>query len=60
MPIKNVRFRATAPKRLDDALVEELPEALGRAVSKAKVRKLIMAGAVYLKLLMSALREPNS
>jgi RluA family pseudouridine synthase len=48
MPIKKVRLRATSPKRLDDALVDGLPEALGRAVSKAKVRKLIMAGAVYL------------
>jgi 23S rRNA pseudouridine1911/1915/1917 synthase len=48
MPIKKVRLRATSPKRLDDALLEGLPEALGRAVSKAKVRKLIMAGAVYL------------
>jgi 23S rRNA pseudouridine1911/1915/1917 synthase len=48
MPIKKVRLRATGSKRLDDALLERLPEALGRAVSKAKVRKLIMAGAVYL------------
>jgi RluA family pseudouridine synthase len=35
-----------AEKRLDAALAEWLPVALGRPVSKAKVRKLIMAGAV--------------
>jgi RluA family pseudouridine synthase len=48
MPIKKVRLRATSPKRLDDALIDWLPQELGRAVSKAKARKLIMAGAVYL------------
>ena len=35
-------------KRLDFALADWLPAALGRPVSKAKIRKLIMAGAVYL------------
>jgi RluA family pseudouridine synthase len=49
--IKKVKFIATsdhASKRLDEALSEWLPEALGRPVSKAKGRKLIMAGAVHL------------
>ena len=40
---------ADADKRLDIALADWLREALRRPVSKAKVRKLIMAGAVYLK-----------
>ncbi len=35
-------------KRLDQFLAEKLPEALARPVSKGKVRKLIVAGAVYL------------
>src|SRR6476659_868362 len=35
-------------KRLDQVLAEWLPSALGAPVSKAKVRKLIVAGAVYL------------
>jgi RluA family pseudouridine synthase len=34
-------------KRLDHALAEWLPERLGRPISNAKIRKLIMAGAVY-------------
>ena len=38
-----------AKKPLNVVLAEWLPQALGRPVSKAKVRKLIMAGAVYLK-----------
>jgi 23S rRNA pseudouridine1911/1915/1917 synthase len=37
-----------AKKRLDVTLADWLPEALGRPVSKAKIRKLIMAGAVTL------------
>jgi RluA family pseudouridine synthase len=37
-----------AKKRLDIALADWLPDALGRPVSKAKVRKLIIAGAVCL------------
>jgi 23S rRNA pseudouridine1911/1915/1917 synthase len=35
-------------KRLDQVLAEWLPVALGSSLSKAKVRKLIVAGAVYL------------
>src|SRR6185437_8806086 len=35
-------------KRLDQILAEWLPEALGQPLSKAKVRKLVIAGAVYL------------
>lgn len=35
-------------KRLDQVLAEWLPLALGTPLSKAKVRKLIIAGAVYL------------
>ena len=49
LSIKKFRFVAAASdaeKRLDTVLAEWLPEALGRPVSKAKVRKLIMAGAV--------------
>lgn len=39
--------REVGAKRLSEALGDWLPEALGRPVSRAKVRKLIMAGAVY-------------
>jgi RluA family pseudouridine synthase len=49
--IKKVKFIATsdhASKRLDEALAEWLPAALGRPVSKSKGRKLIMAGAIHL------------
>ena len=35
-------------QRIDQVLAQWLPEALGKPVSKAKVRKLIVAGAVYL------------
>src|SRR6185437_9442973 len=35
-------------KRLDQALSEWLPEVLGQPISKGKVRKLVIAGAVYL------------
>jgi 23S rRNA pseudouridine1911/1915/1917 synthase len=35
-------------KRLDHVLAEWLPEALNQPISKGKVRKLIVAGAVYL------------
>ena len=35
-------------KRLDHVLAEWLPEALGQPLSKGKVRKLVIAGAVYL------------
>src|SRR5262249_43261778 len=37
-----------ATKRLDHVLADWLPEALGRPVAKAKVRKLLIAGAIYL------------
>jgi RluA family pseudouridine synthase len=37
-----------AGRRLDHVLAEWLPEALGRPVSRAAARKLIVAGAVYL------------
>jgi 23S rRNA pseudouridine1911/1915/1917 synthase len=48
--MKRIKLIATvehAMKRLDQVLADWLPEALGRPVSKAKARKLIMAGAVY-------------
>ena len=51
MPIKKVKLITTgehATKRLDQTLADWLPEVLGRPVPKAKGRKLIMAGAVYL------------
>lgn len=35
-------------KRLDQVLAEWLPEALGQPLSKGKIRKLVIAGAVYL------------
>jgi RluA family pseudouridine synthase len=47
--IRKLRFVAAADhasKRLDDALAGWLPDALARPVSRAKLRKLIMAGAV--------------
>ena len=37
-----------AGQRLDQVLAFELPRSLGRPLSKAAVRKLIVAGAVYL------------
>lgn len=37
-----------ARARLDQFLAERIPESLGKPVSKAKVRQLIVAGAVYL------------
>jgi 23S rRNA pseudouridine1911/1915/1917 synthase len=46
--LKFVAARDHTLKRLDEALGEWLPEALARSVSKSKVRKLIMAGAVRL------------
>src|SRR5262245_26367431 len=51
MPIKKVKLITThdhATRRLDEILTDFLPEALGRPVSKTKVRKLIMAGAIHL------------
>jgi 23S rRNA pseudouridine1911/1915/1917 synthase len=45
----SLRVSATdAGKRLDQFLAEALPMAIGTPVSKSKVRKLIIAGAVYL------------
>lgn len=40
--------KQVAGQRLDQVLAAWLPKALGRPISKAKVRKLIVAGAVYL------------
>jgi 23S rRNA pseudouridine1911/1915/1917 synthase len=51
LPIKKVKLVTTgdhAAKRLDQVLADWLPEVLGRPVSKAKGRKLIIAGAVHL------------
>jgi RluA family pseudouridine synthase len=51
VPIKRLRLIATSEHvsmQLGQVLSEWLPAALGRPVSKAKVRKLIMAGAVRL------------
>lgn len=51
MPPKKILIRAGKEddgKRLDSFLAEKLPEALAQEVSKAKVRKLVVAGAVYL------------
>ncbi len=51
MALKKLTLRihqSQAGVRLDQALADWLPQALGQPVSKAKVRKLIIAGAVYL------------
>lgn len=51
MPVKKLMHKATEAdrgKRLDQLLGDWLPVALGQPVSKAKARKLIVAGAVYL------------
>jgi RluA family pseudouridine synthase len=51
VPIRKLKLITTADqaeKRLDEVLTDWLGETLGRAVSKAKARKLIMAGAVHL------------
>lgn len=51
MAPRKLTFRTTAEdarKRLDQFLAEKLPEALAQPLSKAKVRKLVVAGAVYL------------
>ena len=51
MPLKKLSLRITTAHqgmRLDQALALLLPDALGQPLSKAKVRKLIVAGAVYL------------
>jgi RluA family pseudouridine synthase len=47
MPLKKLAIKTTSThkgKRLDQVLAEWLPQALARPVSKAKVRKLIVAG----------------
>ncbi len=49
MAVKKLSLTAKSEcARLDQFLADTLPGALGEAVSKAKVRKLIVAGAVYL------------
>lgn len=51
MALKKISFQTRHPdagKRLDQVLSERLPEILGQPVSKGKVRKLVVAGAVYL------------
>jgi RluA family pseudouridine synthase len=51
MALKKLSFQTGSQdngKRLDQFLAEQLPAALGQAVSKGKARKLIVAGAVYL------------
>jgi RluA family pseudouridine synthase len=46
--VKLTTTREHATRRLDHTLADWLPKTLGRSVSNAKVRKLIMAGAVRL------------
>lgn len=51
MALKKILLKSSAEdahRRLDQFLAERLPEALAQPLSKAKVRKLIVAGAVYL------------
>ena len=51
MAVKKLMLKvsdAQKGQRLDQLLAAWLPEALGQPVSKAKARKLIVAGAVYL------------
>jgi 23S rRNA pseudouridine1911/1915/1917 synthase len=51
MPLKKITLKTTQlhqNQRLDQVLAEWLPQALSQPVSKGKVRKLIVAGAVYL------------
>lgn len=51
MPLKKFALQITARdagRRLDQVLADRLPEALGQPLSKSKVRKLVVAGAVYL------------
>jgi RluA family pseudouridine synthase len=51
MPPKKISLKTTQQhqnKRLDHVLAEWLPQALKQPLSKAKVRMLIVAGAVYL------------
>ncbi len=51
MALKKIVLKSSAEdahKRLDQFLAERLPVALAQPVSKGKVRKLVVAGAVYL------------
>ena len=51
MTLKKLTLRAAPEdkgKRLDQFLADRLPSALGEEVSKGKVRKLVVAGAVYI------------
>lgn len=51
MALRKIVLKSSAEdahKRLDQFLAERLPEALAQPVSKGKVRKLVVAGAVYL------------
>jgi len=51
MPPKKIQLKTTAEharQRLDQVLSVLLPPALGQPISKAKIRMLIVAGAVYL------------
>lgn len=50
-PLKKIQFEILPKergRRLDHFLSDRLPQALGEPLSKGKVRKLIVAGAVYL------------
>lgn len=67
MPLRKLIFKVTpelAGQRLDQFLAVVLPPALGVPLSKAKVRKLIMAGAVYLNRgrirIASKIMRPNA
>ncbi|MBI2711289.1 MAG: RluA family pseudouridine synthase [Bdellovibrio sp.] len=51
MPLKKITFQThqkDVAKRLDQVLAERLPEIIGEPLSKGKIRKVIVAGAVYL------------
>ncbi len=51
MPLKKISIRTTAlhqNQRLDHVLFLLLPSLINQAISKGKIRKLIVAGAVYL------------
>lgn len=51
MALKKLSLKTTVlhqNRRLDQVLSEWLPQALGQPLSKGKIRKLIIAGAVYL------------
>ncbi|MEK6705820.1 MAG: RluA family pseudouridine synthase [Bdellovibrionota bacterium] len=52
MSLKKITFKTTkahSQMRLDQVLSEELPAKLGQPVSKSSIRKLIVAGAVYVE-----------